>query len=205
MISADRAYRVGLTGGIAAGKSTVARRLSEVGFTVLDADRLVADLYEPGEPGSLAVRSIFGDEALDADGRVDRKLVATRVFAEPALREELEAAIHPLVRTEFERRALQARGGVIVLEATLMVEAGFASMFDLVVTIEADPEIRLRRAVERGSTRQDAEARLRAQTEADLRIAAADVVIWNRQDLAALEVQVEQLISTIRSKTCEST
>lgn len=205
MSSADRAYRVGLTGGIAAGKSTVARRLSEVGFIVIDADRLVAELYEPGAEGSLAVKSIFGDSVLDADGRVDREALAKRVFADSALRQELEAAIHPLVRTAFERRAAQARGGVIIFEATLLVEAGFASMFDLVVTVEADPETRLRRAVERGSSRVDAEARLRAQADAARRIAAADEVIWNQQGLAALETRVEELIATIRSRMHEPT
>lgn len=190
-------YRVGLTGGLAAGKSTVGSELARAGIQVVDADRLVSALYESGQPGAEAVRALFGDSVLDSTGQVDRVALAERAFSDSESRIRLEAAVHPLVRENFENLARQA-DGIIVLEATLLVEANFAPMFDLVVTVEADPELRLQRAIRRGLSPDSAKARLAAQSEAKLRIAAADVVIWNNGDLEELHSQIENLILTLR-------
>ncbi len=122
------ALRVGLTGGLASGKSTVADLLVERGARVIDADELVADLYRPGAAGTAAVQSLFGDEALTPDGSVDRAVVARRVFTDAEARRALEAAIHPLVRRRFEEVAADA-DGIVVLEATLLVEAGYGPGF----------------------------------------------------------------------------
>ena len=130
---------VGLTGGLAAGKSTVARMLGERGCAVFDADRLVADLYRPGEPGAEWVRRELGAELLDRDGGVDRAALGARVFADPRARRRLERAIHPLVERRFAELA-GACEGIVVLEATLLVEAEWAPRFDVVVTVEAPPE-----------------------------------------------------------------
>lgn len=184
--------RVGLTGGLASGKSTVARMLRERGATVVDADRLVAELYEPGEPGARTAAELFGPEVLDERGAVDRERTAELVFSDPEARRRLEAAIHPLVRKRFAKLA-QKRDGVVVLEATLLVEAGYAPDFDRVVTVEADPEVRLRRAVERGMDEGEAERRLRAQGDGAARRGAADEAITNDGDLEALERQVDAL------------
>lgn len=194
------ALRVGLTGGLASGKSTVARLLAERGATVVDADRLVAELYEPGEPGARAAAELFGAQMLDARGAVDRERLARVVFTDADARRRLERAIHPLVR---ERFAALARGaqGVVVLEATLLVEAGYAPGFDRVVTVEADPEARVARAVARGMSEDEARRRLLAQGEGDARRAAADTVIRNDGDLADLERRVDELwqdLNTVR-------
>lgn len=188
--------RVGLTGGLASGKSTVARSLAERGATVIDADRLVAELYEPGEAGARAAAELFGPGVLDGRGAVHRERLAGVVFADPEARLRLERAVHPLVR---ERFAGIARGteGVVVLEATLLVEAGYAPDFDLVVTVEADPEARLRRAVARGMEGAEARRRLTAQGNGEARRAAADVVIRNDGDLAELERRVEKLAARL--------
>ncbi len=195
-----RPLRVGLTGGLASGKSTVAKLLAEAGFLVVDADRIVAELYRPGGAGAAAVSELFGPDALDAAGAVDRAAVAGRVFADAAARRRLEEAIHPLVRRRFAEIAAAAGEPVVVLEATLLVEAGYGPDFDLVVTVEADPEVRLARAVARGSTEADARARLAAQGGGDRRRAGAGRVIDNSGDLAALEAEVAALVAELRER-----
>jgi dephospho-CoA kinase len=190
-------YRVGLTGGLAAGKSTVAGWLGEAGFRVIDADRLVAEFYRPGGQGTVAVTELFGAEFLTTDGSVDHPRLAREVFAEPAARRRLEEAIHPLVKQRFDQLT-QGGSGVAVLEATLLVEAGFAPDFDLVVTVEADPELRLQRAVARGLEPAAARRRLEAQSEPALRIAAAHRVLWNNGSLDELRGEVDKLIAELR-------
>jgi len=194
------ALRIGLTGGLAAGKSTVAGWLREAGLTVIDADRLVAELYQPGEPGAGAVVELFGAELLDAAGAVDRARLASRVFADATARRRLEAAIHPLVRERFLEIA-EAAQGMVVLEATLLVEAGYADAFDVVVTVEADRENRLARAIARGLSREEAEARLAAQGDGAERRAAADVELRNDSTPADLRRDVDRLVASWRTRT----
>lgn len=191
-----RALRVGLTGGLAGGKSTVAGWLRDAGFTVIDADRLVADLYRPGGQGAAVVRQLFGPEAIDAEGGVDRAKVAARVFSDPEARRNLEKAVHPLVRERFTEIA-QASQGVVVLEATLLVEAGYGPMFDFIVTVEADAETRLRRAIARGMDEASARARLVAQGDGEERKEAAHRVIDNCGALPHLRRQVDELIEEL--------
>jgi dephospho-CoA kinase len=188
----DVRLTVGLTGGLASGKSTVARWLGELGCTVVDADRLVADLYRPGAPGAEAVRRLFGDGMLDRSGAVDHRKLGALVFADPEARRRLEAAIHPLVGEAF-RSILDAARGIVVLEATLLVETGGADRYDVLVTVEADPELRLRRAVERGVDPESARARLAAQASSEARTARADYVLWNEGGLDQLRAQVDAL------------
>lgn len=194
----DRALKVGLTGGLASGKSTVARWLAEAGFRVIDADRLVAELYAPGAPGAEEVRRLFGDSVLDPSGAVDHARVAERVFADPEARRALEAAVHPLVRQRFEEQA-EKTAGVVILEATLLVEAGYGPSFDCIATVEAPPEERLARAVARGVPEADARARLLAQGDGAARRAAAGRVIDNSCDLAHLRRQVDELVDELRA------
>jgi dephospho-CoA kinase len=191
-----RALRVGLTGGLAGGKSTVAVWLREAGFTVIDADRLVAELYRPGGEGAAIVRQLLGPEAIAADGSVDRPKVAARVFSDPEARHALERAIHPLVRERFTEIAKAAQG-VVVLEATLLVEAGYAPVFDFIVTVEADAEARLRRAIARGMDEASARARLVAQGDGKERKESAHRVIDNCCDLPHLRRQVDELIEEL--------
>jgi dephospho-CoA kinase len=190
--------RVGLTGGLASGKSTVARRLAAAGFTVVDADALVAELYRPGQPGARAVEELFGPDALAADGSVDRPAVARLVFADPERLAALERRIHPLVGARFAEIAARSEG-VAVLEATKLVEAGFAPDFDLVVTVEAPIEVRVARARSRGADERDARARLAAQLPDAERRRVARVVIENDGDLDALAEKVDRLIARLRA------
>lgn len=192
--------RVGLTGGLAAGKSTVADWLRRAGYTVVDADELVRKLYEAEGDGAAAVTRLFGSSLLTEEGSVDAQLLAQRIFSDPAARRRLESVIHPLVRRDFETLA-RSSDRVTVLEAPLLVEAGFAPDFDLVVTVEATPETRVERAIARGLSPEDARRRLDAQTDPQTRIAAADRVLRNDGTLEELRSQVEVLIAEIETRT----
>jgi dephospho-CoA kinase len=185
-----RALRVGLTGGLASGKSTVA------------ADRLVADLYQPGGEGAAAVRGLLGPEMLDERGGVDHAKVAARVFASPEERRALEAAVHPLVRKSFEALAGKAKD-LVVLEATLLVEAGYAPMFDLIVTVESPCELRYQRAVERGMNPDSIRGRLLAQGDGEPRRRAAHRILDNSGDLGYLRRQSDELIVELRRLATE--
>jgi dephospho-CoA kinase len=193
--------RVGLTGGLASGKSTVAALLAERGCRVIDADDVVAWLYESGRPGAHAVRRLFGPAVLDTAGTVDRARLAELVFADPGARRRLEAAIHPLVARRFEELAAAAAEAVVVLEATLLVEAGMADGFDLVVSVEAPAATRLARAVARGLPEAAARARLEAQGAGEVRLRRADRVIANDGDRQRLEGQVEDLMAELRQRS----
>ncbi len=144
--------RVGLTGGIASGKSAVAARWRELGIPVLDADRLVHALYEPGAPGAVAVAEEFGADLLDERGAVDRPRLASLVFADPAAVARLNARIHPLVRLETDRWLAgreAERHARAVVEATLLVENGGRERFDLLVAVSAPEDLRIARALAR--------------------------------------------------------
>lgn len=190
-------FTVGLTGGLASGKSTVAEWLEAAGLTVVDADDVVARLYLPGGEGAARVRELFGADLLKSDGSVDAQALARRVFAEPEARQRLEAAIHPLVGREFARVA-ERSPGIVVFEATLLVESGLAESLDLVVTVEADRAVRLDRAVHRGLDEAAAQARLDAQGDGAARRAGAHRVLRNEGTLPELRQQVDALIADVR-------
>ena len=192
----SRALPVGLTGGLASGKSTVSVWLREAGFEVVDADRLVAELHQPGGAGAAAVRGLFGPEMLDEHGGVDHAKVAARVFSDAKARKALEAAVHPLVRKRFEEIAAHAQG-VVVLEATLLVEAGYAPLFDFIITVEAPCELRLERAIARGMDPESTRARLLAQGDGEERRAAAHRLIDNSGGVEHLRRQVDELIEEL--------
>ncbi|HBL31007.1 MAG TPA: dephospho-CoA kinase [Acidobacteria bacterium] len=196
-MSSPRSLRIGLTGGLASGKSTVAGWLREAGFLVVDADRVVAELYQPGGAGAAAVRDLFGSAALHPDGSVHHAQVAERIFSDPQARRALEKAIHPKVRRRFTEIAEQNEG-TTVLEATLLVEAGYGPELDLIVTVECDGETRLQRAVARGLTEEAARARLIAQGDGEERRRAAHRRIDNCGDLDQLRRQVDDLIVELR-------
>jgi dephospho-CoA kinase len=189
--------RIGLTGGLAAGKSTVGRWLEEAGIPVLDADKVVAELYTSGAAGAALVQSLFGDGFILEDGSVNRPRLAEVVFSDSEARRRLEAAIHPLVRDRFEAYAVSQP--VAVLEATLLVESGLDAECDLVVTVEADPVLRLRRAVARGMEEAEAIRRFEAQGSGEQRRAAADRVLWNNDSPDELRRQVDELVQHLNN------
>jgi dephospho-CoA kinase len=195
----SRTVHVGLTGGIGAGKSTVAAMLADRGAILLDADVAAREVVAPGTDGAAAVAAEFGDQVIAPDGSLDRAALAAVVFADPGRRAALNAIIHPRVRTWMALRAQQAPpGSVVVQDIPLLVENGLGPLFDLVVVVDADDETRIARLTgDRGMAPDEARARIAAQSPRETRLAAADVVIDNSGARAALGAQVDVLWSRI--------
>ena len=186
--------RIGLTGGIGSGKSTVAALLAARGAVVVDADRIAREVVEPGTPGLAAVVRAFGPGVLTSDGALDRAALAAIVFADQEARARLDGIVHPLVRARAEEVVAEAPpDAVVVQDVPLLVETGQAGRYDLVLVVEADLETRLARLVLRGLTEEDARARIAAQATDEQRRAVADVVLDNSGTPDALAAQVERL------------
>ena len=188
--------RIGLTGGIGSGKSTVSALLAARGAVVIDADRIAREVVEPGTPGLAAVVEAFGADVLRADGSLDRPALAAVVFADPGARKRLDGIVHPLVRARASELAGAAPDdAVVVHDVPLLVETGQAGSYDVVLVVRADPEVRVRRLVGRGLTEQDARARIAAQATDEQRRAVADVVLDNDGTPDELAAQVERFWS----------
>jgi dephospho-CoA kinase len=172
---------VGLTGGIASGKSAVAEELRRRGGVIIDSDVLAREVVAPGTPGLAAVVARFGAGVLRPDGTLDRPALGRVVFADPAARADLEAIVHPAVRARAAALAAAAPPGAVVVQVIpLLVETGQAGAFDVVVVVDADPDVQVARLMARdGLDREAALARLAAQAGREARLAAADHVISN--------------------------
>ncbi len=193
--------RVGLTGGVASGKSTVAALLRELGAVVVDSDVLAREVVEPGTPGLAAVVEAFGPAVLTADGALDRPALGAVVFGDEAARRRLEAILHPLIRARAaELEAAAPEGTVVVHDIPLLVETGQADRFDAVLVVDVPVETQVERMVrDRGMSREDALARVAAQADREQRLAAATHVVDNtgtREDLRDRVTEVlEKLVS----------
>ncbi|WP_138413746.1 dephospho-CoA kinase [Sinomonas gamaensis] len=187
--------RVGLTGGIASGKSEVSRRLAELGAVLIDADLLAREAVEPGSEGLAEVVREFGPGVLQDDGALDRAALGAKVFADPERRGQLNAIVHPRVRARAaELMAAASDDAVVVQDIPLLVETGQAGSFDVVVVVDAPDDLRIRRLAERnGMTREEAAARMAAQATREERLAAADHVIENSGSLDELRAAVDRL------------
>ncbi len=187
---------VGLTGGIGSGKSTVSRMLADRGAVIIDADELARRAVEPGTPGFQKVVEGFGPGVVRPDGSLDREAVAARVFADPEARRTLEGITHPEVFRLYREEIERYRDGdsVVVFDAPLIVEAGAADGFDVLVVVSASVDEQVRRLMaDRGMSEEDARARIEAQYPLEKKEAVADVVIRNDGSIAELESQVEEL------------
>jgi len=193
--------RVGLTGGVASGKSTVAEILRGLGAVVVDADALAREVVEPGTAGLDAVVAEFGTGVLTPDGRLDRPTLAAVVFEYPARRAALEAIVHPLVRARAAQLEESApHGAVVVHDIPLLVETGQAAAFDAVVVVDVPEDQQVERAVrERGWSREEARARVAAQASRDDRLAAATHVIENSGTLEDLRHRVTEVFEGLVS------
>ena len=188
--------RIGLTGGLASGKSTVAAHLKQLGAAVFDADAIVAGLYRAGGQGERVARELFGGEVLAADGTVDRSLIAAIVFTDARRRHALEARIHPLVRREIARRFSQAEAAgrrVAVAEASQILESRAESQYDRVLLVVAPEAERLRRWEASGGSSDDALRRMAAQLPADEAAPRATDVLVNDGTLEDLRKKTEAL------------
>lgn len=186
--------RVGLTGGIGAGKSEVSRRLAAHGAVVIDADRVAREVVEPGTAGLAEIVAAFGEGVLRADGSLDRDRLGEIVFAEPEARAKLNAIVHPRVGERMQELEQSAGDSAIVVhDIPLLAENNLAAGFDVVVVVDAPPEVQEERLARRGLTHEQALARMRAQASRQQRLAVASLVVDNSGTLADLDKRVSEL------------
>jgi dephospho-CoA kinase len=199
-----RPYVVAVTGGVASGKSAVTRRLESHGVPVIDADVVSRELVEPGEPALREIADAFGPAALDASGRLDRRAVRERVFADPAARARLEAILHPRVAARMRERALAHHAApYVVLAIPLLAEVGRYDFIDRVVVVDAPVEARIERLVRRdGVSREHALAMIRAQADDATRLALADDVVANDGALEDLDRRSDALHARLEALAC---
>jgi dephospho-CoA kinase len=197
-----RALRVGLTGGIGAGKSEVSRRLASYGAVVIDADAVAREVVAPGTPGLAGIAAEFGPDVLRSDGSLDRGRLGELVFADPSLRMKLNAIVHPRVAermAELERAA--AGAAVVVHDIPLLAENHLEGNFDVVVVVDVPPRVQVERlARARGMSRAQAGERMRAQASRGRRLAVASIVVDNSGSLAELDREVGDLWAELRRR-----
>ena len=191
--------RTGLTGGLASGKSTIARIFASLGCITIDADQIVARLYQPGEAGHEALVRSYGTGILLPDGTIDRRKLADIAFASDESAKALNALIHPLVIAEQTRMMEnETREGIVIVEATLLIESGGKDRYDRIVIVDVDPETQLSRALTRGMSREDAARRIAHQLPREERLRYADYVIDNSGDLAAAEAETRRVFAALQ-------
>jgi dephospho-CoA kinase len=189
-----RVFRVGLTGGIASGKSTVAKFFAALGVPILDSDQVARDVVEPGQPPLERLVERFGAGILTPDGHLDRPALREIVFSDPKARADLEALTHPAIGAALEAQSAAAGGPYQILVIPLLVEKNLSSHVDRVLVVDCAEELQIRRLRERdGSTAEQVQAILRAQAPRALRLKAANDVITNDADIGAAREQVAAL------------
>ena len=189
-----RRLRIGLTGGIASGKSTVAQRFKELGVPVIDADEASRAVVEPGTPGLAEVLKRFGSGVMAENGELDRSALRELIFREPGSRRDLEAILHPLIRADMEQSAELAVGPYIVMAIPLLVEGGSRARIDRILVVDADEAVQLQRVMARdGCTEEQTRAILASQASRSARLAAADDVLLNAGTVTDLRQAVDHL------------
>ena len=201
----DGVLHVGLTGGIATGKSYVTQRLHEAGLPTIDADRLAREAVAPGSSGLAAVVARFGPEVLTDGGSLDRARLGAIVFADPDARADLEAIVHPEVRNRIARWQSQLADygytGPIVADIPLLFETGRTGDFEVIVVVACDPALQRRRIMERdGLTAEAADQRLAAQWPIDMKVRQADYVVRTDGTFADTDAQVEALVRQLHAR-----
>ena len=195
--------RVGLTGGIASGKSAIMRNFAGLGCVTVDADAIVARLYEPGEAGHEAIVRTYGTDVLMANGHIDRKKLSDIAFATPDEARKLNALIHPIVIAEEARmmNAAEGRGEdtVYIVEATLLLEAGGRERYERIVVVDVPPDLQIARAIGRGMTREEVTRRIAHQLPREERLRQADYVIDNSGDAEAAFAETLRVYERLRA------
>jgi dephospho-CoA kinase len=189
-----RRLRIGLTGGIASGKSTVAARFAELGVPVIDADEVARAVVARGEPGFVQVLEKFGPRVVGANGDLDRRALRDLIFADPSSRRDLETILHPLIGAEMQRRAAAAIGPYVVMAIPLLVEGSSRDSVDRILVVDVDETVQLERLTLRdGSTPEQARAILDAQASRTNRLKAADDVLVNSGTIPEVRHAVDRL------------
>lgn len=185
---------IGLTGGVASGKSVVAAMFVSLGAALIDTDVIAREVVAPGEPGLAAIRAEFGDSVLTPSGELDRAKMRKLIFADPAKRRALEAALHPLIRARTRQRLDATRGPYVLVAVPLLVETGFGQLVDRVLVVDCPVSQQIDRLVKRdGMTEAEARAMVEAQTDRGTRLRAAQDIVDNSGALDATREQVANL------------
>jgi dephospho-CoA kinase len=189
-----RRLRIGLTGGIASGKSTVAQRFIELGIAVIDADESARAVVVPGTPGLAQVTARFGASILAANGELDRKALRDLVFKDSAARRDLEAILHPLIRADMDVRAVAARGPYLVLAIPLLTEASSRNRVDRILVVDVEESVQIQRVIARDHcSLEQAHAILASQASREARLSIADDVLVNSGSVVELRQAVDHL------------
>jgi dephospho-CoA kinase len=189
-----RRLRIGLTGGIASGKSTVAQRFIELGVPVIDADVAARAVVAPGKPGLAEVLKRFGDGVVAENGELDRRALRSLIFSDPRSRRDLEAILHPLIRADMDQSAESARGPYVVMVIPLLVESGSSGRVDRILVVDVDEGVQLQRVMTRDScTLEQARAVLASQASRSARLAAANDILLNAGTVTDLRQAVDHL------------
>jgi len=198
-------YLVGLTGGIAAGKSTVAKRLVELGAIEIDADVLAKEAVAAGSDGLQAIVKHWGPSILTADGELDRAEMAKIIFKDPKQRQLLEEIVHPAVAARSREMILSAgNDSIVIYNVPLLVEAGVSLPFDIVVTVEAPKSAQIDRMIkQRGMTQEEAEARIAAQASPAQRAQRSEIILNSNQSLGRLLDDTDSLWRKLQSAALE--
>jgi len=192
---------VGVTGGIGAGKSTVADRLAERGAVVIDADQISRSLVEPGSPILADLVAEFGPEILREDGTLNRAQLAAKAFADPALTQRLNAIMHPAIQQAAADHITQSTAEVVVYDMPLLFETGQQALVDTVVVVDVPVDLQIDRAVnQRGLSKDDVERRMAVQVDRETRLQGADFVIDNSGTVSETLTQVDEVWQALTSR-----
>lgn len=190
----SKRLRIGLTGGIASGKSAVAQRFSELGVPVIDADEASRAVVAPGTPGLAKVIERYGSGVVAANGELNRRALRDLIFSDPSSRQDLERILHPLIRAHMEQRAEAALGPYVVMAIPLLVEGDSRNRVDRILVVDVDEAVQLQRLMARdGGSLEQARAILAAQATRSARLAAADDVLLNTATVMELRQGVDRL------------
>ena len=186
--------RIGLTGGIASGKSTVAQRFTQLGVPVIDADESARTVVAPGTPGLAQVVKRFGSDTIAAGGELDRRALRELVFKDPALRRDLESILHPLIRADMEQQAATAVGPYLVMAIPLLIEGGSRDRVDRILVVDVEEAVQMKRLMDRdGCSLDQARAILASQASRAARLEAANDVLVNSATVTELQRAVDHL------------
>lgn len=186
--------RIGLTGGIGSGKSSVCRLFAARNIPIIDTDIIARQVVEPGQPGLAALTAAFGKEILDSSGQLDRRALRERVFSDAAQREQLEAILHPLIRAALHRQLEAVTAPYVILAIPLLLEKGWGSEVDRILVVDTDEALQVSRTMARDNVEaKEVERIMQTQVSRAKRVAGADDIIHNEGDYAELERQVEAL------------
>ena len=203
-------YTVGLTGGIASGKSEVCKELRNLGAYVIDADEVARDVVKPGLPAYKQILSVFGPQVLEDSGKIDREALGKLVFLDPRKRTLLNRITHPCIAEEITRRLVDFAEGneqpkIVIIDAALIVDVGAENVFNCIVVVDCEPKLQVKRLVElRGMNHEEARTRLESQISGRERVAKADLVVENNGNLDELGGKVRSMWDELQRRVEEA-